>query len=161
MCSMTRIIVILLLFLITTVVPCIAEPVHFRHKTSGAVKTNCVKIQGRHDRYPICKCFDKAGELQPFDPGTEWEEAELKEVCFRHTVRDTIKSNCLEILGKESNAQSFGCFDERKNLKPFEPGTKWKKIEGDHPDCKKTGKRDDVPRGFPEKSGGGGNEQEQ
>ncbi len=161
MYSMTRIIVILL-FLITTVMPCIAEPVHFRHKTSGAVKTNCVKIQGKHDKYPICKCFDKEGELQPFDPGTEWEEAELREVCFRHTVRDTIKSNCLEILGKDSNTQSFGCFDKRKNLKLFEPGTKWKKIEGDHPDCKKARKRADVPRNFPKKSiRGEKNEQEQ
>lgn len=170
MSSMTGIVLVpLLLLLIAS--PCLGESVAFRHKTDGTVKTGCEKIQGRHDAYPTYWCFDKEGERSTFDPGKDWEEAELKDVCFRHRVRDSIKSNCVEVLGKESKLSSFVCPGEGKDIKLFDPGMDWEQLDKNQHACKeankKSGKRPpDVPKGgkeketdkallLPEQSGGG------
>lgn len=140
------------LLLLLMASPCLGESVTFRHKTDGTVKTGCEKILGRHDAYPTIWCFDKKGERNTFDPGKDWEEAELKEMCFRHKVRDNIKGNCVEVLGKESKRPSFACFTEKREMKPFEPGTEWEQLDRELPECKaareKSVKRPpDVPKG--------------
>ena len=50
-----------------------------------------MKIMGKHDAYPVYKCFDKEkGECVDFNPGDEWEELNCNdpdckpEKCYEH-----------------------------------------------------------------------------
>ncbi len=68
--------IIVLIFAFAMGSPCVAEikDVCFQHKARDTIKTNCKKIKGKHDAFPVFKCFDDDAELKSFDPGKEWEE---------------------------------------------------------------------------------------
>ena len=60
---------------VTTAI-CVADerPVCFRHKITDTIKTDCRESKGKHDSFPVYKCFDDdAGEYVSFDPGEEWK----------------------------------------------------------------------------------------
>ncbi len=60
-----------------------------------------------------------------------------RDVCFKHKVRDTVKTDCIEILGKHDAHPVYECFDEdEEDYVVFEPDNKeWEKLDGDNPDC--------------------------
>ncbi len=89
----------LITFLILTLImdsPCIAEmkAVCFQHKvrdTITPIKKNCRKIKGKHDSFPVFKCFDEEGELKDFFPGNEWKEIDGNDpICQPDTPRGSI-----------------------------------------------------------------------
>ncbi len=62
--------------LCATTAICVADerPVCFRHRITDTIKTDCRESKGKHDSFPVYKCFnDETGEYVSFDPGEEWE----------------------------------------------------------------------------------------
>ncbi len=73
--------------------------------------------------------------------------AEMKEVCFKHKTRDTIKTDCRKIKGKHDAFAVFKCFDKKGDLKEFIPGDDWIEIGGDDSRCAPEPDRTDEMRG--------------
>jgi hypothetical protein len=148
--NIKAVIILQLIFLVTTL-PCLAwEKVSFRHKTAKppTFKLECRKIQGKHDAHPTYKCYDKEGNSEAFDPKNEWEEVTIEIVCFRHMDRDNIRG-CMKFLGKQDYIEHVGCADAKGNLNIFLPDPKkWEELEADNLDCKpRIIEMYDVPRG--------------
>ncbi len=61
--------------------------------------------------------------------------ADMKDVCFKHETRDTVKTNCKKIKGKHDAFFVFKCFDENGELIEYKPAAGWKEIDGDDPRC--------------------------
>jgi len=123
--------------------PCYGKDVVFIHKTENKINTNCQKLQGKHDSSPTYKCFDN-----PFDPGTDWEEAELMDVCFKDRVNDTIKI-VKKVIGKQSKTERLFDVDKKGDLTPFDPGEIWKPMnENDCNSIRKDRKTIEVPKGI-------------
>ena len=62
-------------FCVTTAI-CVADErsVCFRHKITDTIKTDCRENKGKHDSFPVYKCFnDETGEYVSFDPEEKWE----------------------------------------------------------------------------------------
>ncbi len=78
--------------------------------------------------------------------------SDMKEVCFKHETRDTVKTNCKKIKGKHDAFSVFKCFDENKDLKDYKPGDGWKEIDGDDPRCQPEPEGPDPLRGEGEKN---------
>ena len=144
-----KVITLQMIFFLATL-PCMAwEKVSFRHKTADPPKLNieCRKIQGKNDKYPIYKCYDKEGNSEAFDPNNEWEEVTIENVCFRHKDRDNIRA-CTKFQGIQDKIEHVGCTDAKGNLQIFSPDPKkWEELEADNPDCKPHIIEMDVPRG--------------
>lgn len=78
---------------------------------------------------------------------TYWES---RAVCFRHKIRDTVKTDCVEIQGKHDVKPVYECFDEKSGKYiPFDPGNEWEPIDAGDPLCKtdRIEPRPRVPRG--------------
>ncbi len=59
--------------------------------------------------------------------------------CFKHKTRDTVKTECYRMQGKDDAFPGYYCFDEKKEkFLEFEPGDHWAFIDGDDPVCKPT-----------------------
>jgi len=73
---------------VTTAI-CVADerPVCFRHRTTGKTKTDCRESKGKHDSFPVYRCFDdKAGEYVSIDPGEEYEVIDGDHPDCRHEI---------------------------------------------------------------------------
>ena len=71
-------VIIIILIVLGWVLPCAAlkEAVCFRHVVTDRVKTDCLKLKGKHDAFPTYKCFDtEKKDYIDFEPKEyEWEE---------------------------------------------------------------------------------------
>jgi hypothetical protein len=148
--SNIKLVFLIQIVFLATALPCMAwEKVSFRHKTAKPTKykLECRKIQRKHDAHPTYKCYNKEGDSEDFDPGNEWEEVTIENVCFRHKVRDHIRG-CIKIRGKQDNIEHVGCVDAKGNLNVFSPDPKkWVELLAEDPDCKSHIVKIDVPRG--------------
>ena len=125
------------------------EKVSFRHKTAEppTFKVECRKIQGKHDAHPTYKCYDNEGNSEDFDPGNEWEEVTIENICFRHKVRDNIRG-CMKFKCIQDIFYHFVCVDAKGNLNIFFPDPKkWEELDAENPDCKPHIIEMDVPKG--------------
>jgi hypothetical protein len=125
------------------------EKISFRHKTAKPLKlkVECRKFQGQQDANPIYKCYDTEGNSENFDPGIEWEEVTIENICFRHKIRDNIRG-CIKIQGKQDGIEHVGCIDAKRNLNIFSPDPgKWEELLAENPDCKPHIIEMDIPRG--------------
>jgi len=71
-------------------------------------------------------------------------------VCFRHKIRDTVKTDCVAVQGRHDVKPVFECFDEKSGKYiPFDPGDEWEMIDDNDSLCKTgdTSPRPRVPRG--------------
>jgi len=127
--------------------PCLAiEKVAFRHKTEHTLKTDCRKTQGRHNSFPTYFCYDTAGNLKPFDPGNQWEQVQITQICFQNKRHDNIRV-CLKIRGPQDKTDSYACMRTKGVLTAFQPDkTKWKLIDASDHRCQPLLKKADVPR---------------
>ncbi len=73
--------------------------------------------------------------------------SEIKDVCFKHDTRETVKTNCMKIKGKHDAFSVFKCFDENGELIEYKPGDGWKEIDGDDPLCEPEPEGPPVSRG--------------
>ncbi|MDM8536241.1 alpha/beta hydrolase [Desulfobacterales bacterium HSG17] len=142
--------IFLLIFIISCAVStCMAEKqdVFFYNKTDSKI-IKCFKIKGKHDAFPVIKCYDKEGDTKEFDPGKTWEQVEVKWICFEYTgkdesLKDSVKTRCIKIQDIQGNIIEYRCMDEDEKMQNFDPGLEWKEISLDDDRCE-TGEPEDI-----------------
>jgi hypothetical protein len=148
--SKIKAVILLHIFFFVTALPGLAwEKVSFRHKTAKPFKfkVECRKLKGKLDANPTFKCYDTEGNSENFDPGGDWEEVTIENICFQHKVRDNIRG-CIKIQGKQDGIEHVGCMDAKGNLNLFSPDpNKWEVLLADNPDCRRHIIEMDIPRG--------------
>jgi len=69
-----------------------------------------------------------ATDNQNLSPGFE-------PVCFRHKERDTVKTGCYKIKGKNEAFPHYECPDKSEKFTLFDPKDEWDVIEGNDSQC--------------------------
>ena len=124
------------------------QPVVFRNIKQDTLKTGCFFIKGKYDAFGHYSCPDALGNLRTFDPGDKWEI--VYPVCFRHVVRDTVKTGFYKIPAKGKQPVQFAFFKEETGRLVFvQPGKNWKLLDGDDSAClAEATKHPFIPRDF-------------
>lgn len=146
---------ILLMLFASVFSPCIAgdkkpgmTPVLLVNKAKGGFKFRCLEVLGRYDAFPHYECYDKYDSLKPFNLEDKWEALPLKKACFRHGIRDTVKS-CVAYQLKKDGEPRYMCLDEKgKKYVSFKEDGEWQLLKEDDPACMEREFGPDVIRDF-------------
>jgi hypothetical protein len=106
--------------------------VYFLHRTNkkSMLQLNCDEEKNGYAQ-PIYTCYHQGNK--PITLGPEWRLVKVKDVCFRHKVRDTINA-CIQIVEPKKRSPSYVCLYGKEN-RFFLPSDKWEKINANDSRC--------------------------